>query len=191
MLNQYNHFQCDERAGEKFINLKNAYEILYDDKSRLKYEQRNPYFGLEQEEYDWNIPLCPKDKYGTSFTTPDALVQIVVFWENIKNLILNCTNELLHNFEDLLDITLRNFLAVFEQEKLALILDAVHFWVVSQLSTIYESTTNFRKDYDHAFPVWFRRFLFDIDTSGESYYYSWFINRRFTRNVTTCAWLVV
>ncbi|CAC5385291.1 unnamed protein product [Mytilus coruscus] len=159
--------KCDELAGEKFINLTNAYEILYDDMRRKRYEQRNPYFGLEQEEYDWNIPLCSNDEYGTNFTAPDALGQIAFFWETIKNFIPNYTNELLHNFEDSLGMTFRNVLAVFDQEKLAMILYAVCLWLVSQLSTIYESTANFKRDYDHAFPAWFRRFLFAIDTAND------------------------
>ncbi|CAG2202767.1 unnamed protein product [Mytilus edulis] len=49
--------QCDEFAAEKFIKLTHAYTILLDDASRSRYKKRNPSFGREKEEYDWNIPV--------------------------------------------------------------------------------------------------------------------------------------
>lgn len=58
ILNKYIIFiQCDEFAAEKFIKLTNAYTILLDDASRSRYKKRNPSFGREKEEYDWNIPV--------------------------------------------------------------------------------------------------------------------------------------
>lgn len=58
ILNKYIIFiQCDEFAAEKFIKLTHAYTILLDDASRSRYKKRNPSFGREKEEYDWNIPV--------------------------------------------------------------------------------------------------------------------------------------
>lgn len=58
MLNKYIiSIQCDEFAAEKFIKLTHAYTILLDDASRSRYKKRNPSFGREKEEYDWNIPV--------------------------------------------------------------------------------------------------------------------------------------
>lgn len=171
LLYQYNYFQCDELAGEKFINLTNAYEILYDDMRRSEYEQQYPYYGLEQEEYDWNIPLCSNDKYDTYFTAPDALGQIAVLWKTIRELIQHFANNVLNIYGDSFGKTIRNVLAVFNQKKLAMIKEAVHLWLESQLSTINELTANVMRDYHHA---WFPRFLFVIDTTS-MYVYAWFI----------------
>ncbi|XP_071130081.1 uncharacterized protein [Mytilus edulis] len=55
--------QCDEFATEKFIKLTEARTILLDDARRGTYEKQNPYFGIEREEYEWNIPVCSKERH--------------------------------------------------------------------------------------------------------------------------------